>query len=227
MFLLHESRKDWYLVALVLVLSVGANLPDDLTAEFLVNRQLLILALVGLVAVSLVRYLKFALLLVVVILTIGANLPEHIAREVGVDRTVLLLGLVFMVAISFANRYLKLETGLNKKAGNTSLHGATALFKAISYGRVSAVETLLQNGVNVNVRTVSGITPLIMATTKGYGDIVKILLDHGARVTTVGRDGKTAADFAEELGYTRIIELFETAKSRTTQPANNLVAESV
>lgn len=227
MFLLHESRKDWYLVALVLILSVGANLPDKFTDQFYINRQFLIFGLVGLVAVSLVRYLKFALLLVVVILTIGANLPQQFANELGIDKTILLLGLVFMVAISFANRYLKLETGLNKKVGNASLHGATALFKAISYGRVAAVENLLQSGVNVNVRTVSGITPLIMATTKGYGDIVKILLDHGARVSTVGRDGKTAADFAEELGYTRILELFEGARMRTSQSTSELATESV
>ncbi|MGW8247051.1 MAG: ankyrin repeat domain-containing protein [Acidiferrobacterales bacterium] len=212
MFVFRETKKDWYLVALVLILSVGANLPDYVAQRIYINKEFLLLALIAMVAVSLVRYLKFALLLIVVILTIGANLPEQIAEEIGVDKTLLMLGLALMIATSFANKVLKLDTGLEKKSGNVSLHGATALFKAISYGRIAAVETLLENGVNVNVKTVSGITPLIMASTKGYADIVKVLLDHGAHPGSIGKDGKTAREFAEELGYTRVVEMIDTVK---------------
>jgi len=226
MFVLRESKKDWYLVVLVLLLSIGANLPDFIANRIYVDKEFLVLALLGLVAVSLVRYLKFAFLLIVVILTVGANLPEQIAEEIGVDKTLLLLGLGLMIATSFLNKVLKLDTGLEKKSGNVSLHGATALFKAISYGRIAAVENLLENGVNVNVKTVSGITPLIMAATKGYADIVKLLLDHGAHPESVGKDGKTAKDFAEELGYTRVVEMLQTARPHTTQEINGAVAQT-
>ncbi|MDX5151423.1 MAG: ankyrin repeat domain-containing protein [Acidiferrobacterales bacterium] len=220
MFLFRETKKDWYLVALVLILSIGANLPDYIAQRIYINKEFLLLALMAMVAVSLVRYLKFALLLIVVILTIGANLPEQIAEQIGVDRTLLMLGLALMIATSFANKVLKLESGLEKKAGNVSLHGATALFKAISYGRITAVETLLENGVNVNVKTVSGITPLIMAATKGYADIVKLLLDHGAHPGSIGKDGKTAREFAEELGYTRVVEMIDTTKHSRSEQAS-------
>jgi hypothetical protein len=213
MFILQESRRDWYLVAMVLLLSIGANLPEQLTENIYINRQFLIVALAVLIAVSLVRYLKFALLLVVVILALGANLPEEIADEFGVNKTLLIFCLVLMVVTSFANKYLKLDTGLNKKSGNSNLHGATALFKAISYGRTDAVEKLIESGVNVNVRTVTGITPLILAASKGYHDVVRVLLEHGARASTVGKDGKTAVVVAQEMGHTRIVELF-----RATDP---------
>lgn len=219
MLIFQESRRDWYLVVLVILLSVGANLPDFVAQRIYINKQFLILALIALVAVSLVRYLKFALLLVVVILTVGANLPEQIAEELGVDKSLLLLGLILMVAISFANKILKLDTGLQKPSGNTSLHGATALFKAISYGRVSAVENLLESGVNVNVKTVSGITPLIMAASKGYADIVKVLLDHGANPASRGKDGKTAREFAEELGYTRVVDMLHVSRPHVDNTA--------
>ena len=216
MFVFRETKSDWYLVGLVLLLSIGANLPDYIAQRIYINKEFLLLALLAMVAVSLVRYLKFAFLLVIVILTVGANLPEQIAEEIGVDKTLLLLGLILMIATSFANKVLKLDTGLEKKSGNVSLHGATALFKAISYGRIAAVENLLENGVNVNVKTVSGITPLIMAATKGYADIVKLLLDHGAHPESIGKDGKTARQFAEELGYTRVVEMIDTTKHHKT-----------
>ena len=208
-------------MGLVLLISIGANLPDYIAQRIYINQQFLVFGLLGLVAVSLVRYLKFALLLVVVILTIGANLPAQMAEELGVDKNLLLFGLVLMLAVSFANKFLRLETGLNKPVGNASLHGATALFKAISYGRISAVESLLENGVNVNVRTVSGMTPLIMASTKGYADVVRLLLDHGARTTTRGKDGKTAEDFAEELGYTRVVDMLRTARAVNSSDTGN------
>ena len=81
------------------------------------NNNLLLLALAAIVVVSLVRYLKFTLLLVVVILAIGANLPGQLAEELGVDKNLFLLALGAMIAISFANKYLKLDPGLEKKSG--------------------------------------------------------------------------------------------------------------
>jgi len=206
-----ESRKDWYLVVLVVLLAIGANLPGSITEKFYVNNNLLLMALAAIVVVSLVRYLKFTLLLVVVILAIGANLPGQLAEELGVDRNLLLLSLGAMVCISFANKFLKLDPGLEKKSGSSATHGATALFKAISYGRLSAAESLLQNGVNVNVKTVSQITPLILAASKGYTDIVKLLLDYGADPEIKGRGNMTAIQFAEAQGFTRVAELLETA----------------
>lgn len=227
MFLLHESRKDWYLVTLVLLLSVGANLPQSLSDAFFINRQFLMIALALLVAVSLVRYLKFTLVLVVAILAIGANLPEQIAQELGVSKLYLILTLIVMVVMSLVNKKTKkLKTGLDKQDGAKSTHGATALFQAISHGREEAVEQLIRSGVNVNVRTVTGMTPLIFAASKGHTTIVRVLLDNKARLHAATGKGQTALDLAEAAGFLETAEVLRLAESSAANDDGQVPVEA-
>ncbi|MEW6331293.1 MAG: ankyrin repeat domain-containing protein [Pseudomonadota bacterium] len=207
MVILKESPRDWGLVAIVVLLSLGANLPEEWTAWINFDRRFLLGGLIAVVAVALVRYLKFTLILVIVALAAGANVPEDIAREFGIDPQISLLGLVAMIVISLSNRLLKLPTGLEKSGRSKTAHGAAALFTAILKGRIAVVQSLLNQGVNVNVRTVSGKTPLMAAAYKGYSDIVQMLLDNGADVTSKDGRGDTAEKIAERGGYTRIVEL--------------------
>ncbi|MHB1142805.1 MAG: ankyrin repeat domain-containing protein [Sulfuricaulis sp.] len=209
MVILKESPRDWGLVAIVVLLSIGANLPDEWTAWINFDRRYLLGGLIAVVAVALVRYLKFTLILVIVVLAAGANVPEDIAREFGIDPQISLLGLVAMIVISLSNRLLKLPTGLEKSGRSKTAHGAAALFTAILKGRIAVVQSLLNQGVNVNVRTVSGKTPLMAAAYKGYSDIVQMLLDNGADVTSKDGRGDTAEKIAERGGYTRIVELLK------------------
>jgi hypothetical protein len=205
--LLKESRFDWVLITLIALLIIGANLPTDY-AEFLnIDRKLFIIALIGVIAVSLVRYLKFTLIILIALLAIGANLPEELAKEFGVDPQIMLLGLVAMVVVSLANRFMKLPTGLDKSGRSQTAHGAAALFNGILKGRTAVVQGLIQQGVNVNVRTVSGKTPLMAAAYKGYTDIVQILLEGGADVNIKDRGGDTAMRMAARGGFTRTVDL--------------------
>jgi len=207
--ILKESPRDWGLVAVVLLLSIGANLPEEWTSWINLDRRYLLGGLIAVVAVALVRYLKFTLILVIVVLAAGANVPANIAEEFGIDPQISLLGLVAMVVISLSNRLLKLPTGLEKSGRSKTAHGAAALFTAILKGRIAVVQSLLNQGVNVNVRTVSGKTPLMAAAYKGYSDIVQMLLDNGADVTSKDGRGDTAEKIAERGGYTRIVELLK------------------
>jgi hypothetical protein len=207
--ILKESPRDWGLVAIVLLLSIGANLPEEWTAWINLDRRYLLGGLIAVVAVALVRYLKFTLILVIVVLAAGANVPADIAEEFGIDPQISLLGLVAMVVISLSNRLLKLPTGLEKSGRSKTAHGAAALFTAILKGRIAVVQSLLNQGVNVNVRTVSGKTPLMAAAYKGYSDIVQMLLDNGADVVSKDGRGDTAEKIAERGGYTRIVELLK------------------
>ncbi len=209
MVLLRESSRDWLLVTLVALLAVGANLPEGLSDYVLVDRRYFIFGLIAVVGVALVRYLKFALLLVVVFLAIGANLPAEIADEFGVDQQIMLLALVAMIVVSLSNKLWKLPTGLNKSGRSPSVHGAAALFTAVLKGRITVVQTLLKQGVNVNARTVSGKTPLMAAAYKGYGDIVQLLLDHGADVSVRDARGDTALKIAQRGGFTRAAEVLK------------------
>jgi len=207
--ILKESPRDWGLVAVVVLLSIGANLPAEWTDWINFDRRYLLGGLIAVVAVALVRYLKFTLILVIVVLAAGANVPEDIAREFGIDPQISLLGLVAMIVISLSNRLLKLPTGLEKSGRSKTAHGAAALFTAILKGRIAVVQSLLNQGVNVNVRTVSGKTPLMAAAYKGYSDIVQMLLDNGADMSSTDGRGDTAEKIAERGGYSRIVELLK------------------
>lgn len=198
--------RDWGLVFVVAIMSVGANLPEQFARDWGIDRRVLLGGLIALVGISLVRYLKFTLVLVVVILTAGANLPAEIANELGVNRDIMLFALVAMVVISLASRIFKMPTGL-ETGPKTRPHGAVALFHAVTRGHVSVVQQLLKAGVNVNVRTSDGQTPLMVAAAKGYSDLAKVLLDGGADANVIDSTGKTALKVALEHGYTRTAEI--------------------
>jgi hypothetical protein len=121
--ILKESPRDWLLVGVVAFLVLATNLPERWTDFLSIDRRYLLAGLIGFVAVALIRYLKFALLLVVVLLAVGANLPDEIAREFNVDRQVAVLGLVVMVVISLSNKLLNLPTGLEKSGRTNTARG--------------------------------------------------------------------------------------------------------
>lgn len=203
-----KSLTDWGLVLGVALMSIGANLPPGMAESWGIDRRFLLGGLVALVAVALVRYLKFTLVLVVAILAVGANLPGDIAREFGVDRHIMMFALIAMVVISLASRFFKIPTGIEKPK-SSSRHGAVALFNAVTKGQMSVAQSLLKTGVNVNVRTVDGTTPLMAAAKKGYSDLAKVLLDNGADVTARDSKGNTALSIALSGGYTRTADLIK------------------
>ena len=204
-----KSLTDWGLVLGVALMSIGANLPRGMAESFGIDRRFLLGGLVALVAVALVRYLKFTLVLVVAILAVGANLPADIAREFGVDRHIMMFALISMVVISLASRFFKIPTGVEKPKKTSSRHGAVALFNAVAKGQMSVAQSLLKTGVNVNVRTVDGTTPLMAAAKKGYSDLAKILMDNGADVHARDSKGNTALSIALAGGFTRTAELLK------------------
>lgn len=212
--------RDWGLVGVVTLMSVGANLPEEFAREWGIDRKFLLGGLITLVGVSLIRYLKFTLVLVVAILAVGANLPKEMAQSLGVNRDIMLFALVAMVVISLASRVFKMPTGLEVQPKRRSgQHGAIALFHAVTRGHVSVVQQLLKAGVNVNVRTSDGVTPLMAAAGKGYSDLVKVLLDHGANANAVDGSGSTALKIALDHGYTRTAEILRDAGATTPQSA--------
>jgi hypothetical protein len=204
--ILKESPRDWVLVVVVALLSLGSNLPVSWTDFLQVDRRFFLGGLIAVVGVALVRYLKVTLLLVIVILAVGANLPEDVAKEFNIDPQFMLLALVGMVVVSLSNKVFKLPTGLEKTSRSKSVHGAAALFNSILKGRIAVVQSLLSQGVNVNVRTVTGKTPLMAASYKGYSDIVQLLLDNGADPNIADHSGDTALKMAERAGFTRLAD---------------------
>ena len=205
-----KSITDWGMVIGVALMSFGANLSRELAESWGIDRRILLGGLVALVAIALVRYLKFTLVLVVAILAIGSNLPAGIAAEFGINRNIMTFALIAMVIVSLASRFFKmLPTGIEKQRPTTSRHGAMALFNAVARGQLSVAQSLVKTGVNVNVKTRDGTTPLMAAAHKGYSDLAKILVDCGADINARDRKGNTAMAIALRHGFTRTAELLK------------------
>jgi hypothetical protein len=193
-------NKDYLLLGIVSIMSVAANLPSTLIGLNAVDRKLLLIGLLLVVAIALIRYSKFALVLAVAILAIGANLPEEIAGALNIEPRILMLTLAAIVLFSLVNRILKLPTGLDKQQGFASNEGVHALFKAIAKGRIQIASRLIDAGTNVNARSKQGYTALMIAASHGHEEIVELLLNKGADLTTVDSEGRNALQIAKEAG---------------------------
>lgn len=201
---LKESGRDWWLVAAISLLCIGANLPASVSNWFAFDRRLLILTLTAIVVISLVKYLRLTFVIVTIVLALGANLPSKLADVFRIDPAIMLFTLFVMVVVPLVNRLTKLlPTGFEAKYASKSSHGMKLLFKAVTIGEVSVVQRLVDAGVNVNGRTVSGFSPLMGAASHGYSDIVQLLLGANAEVNAKDNRGRTALFYSESRSYSR------------------------
>lgn len=210
MIILKESSKDLWLLALVVLIALAANLPEEFASAYSIEKKYLLMALTAIIAVSILRYVRFTLLLMTVVLAVGANLPAELAGRFNIDSSIMLFTLLVMVVVAVVNRFLNVIPDKTPARLQSSVHGARALIKAISSGNVKNVQRLIQSGVNVNVTTLSGKTPLMLAAFTGYADIVQLLINAGASIHARDRDGNTAISIAERKGFSRIKTLLLT-----------------
>jgi hypothetical protein len=103
---------------------------------------------------------------------------------------------------------------------DNNAYGATALFNAILKERTPMVESMLKNGIDINVKTPDGTTPLMAAVTKGNIEIMQLLVTKGAEVNAQNNAGETAYMLAMRSGFTPGIALLKvsgaTASATTT-----------
>lgn len=204
--------KDALILGLVTLMSIGANLPDAFARRFGLSKQYLLIGLIAMVAVSLVRYLKFTLILAIAILAVGANLPADIAAQLHIDKGVMLLALVAMVATSLINYVLNLPKGVKPIAQINSLRGARALVSSAAKGHASMVYSLISAGINPNFRDQDGNLALVVAAARGHALVVKLLLDNGADAMAADAKGTTALAAATQGGYSQTATLLRNAE---------------
>jgi hypothetical protein len=207
--------KDFALVAIVTIMSIGANLPEGTMAQIGINQTYLLLGLVAVVAVSLVRYLKFTLVLVIAILAVGANLPADLAQEFKVDPQVMLFALFAMVSTSFVNFIIRLPKGVKPIAQINSTHGSRTLCQAAAKGHASMVYSLISAGINPNFKDERGQLPLVVAAAGGQALVVKLLLDNGCDVAARDGSGMTALDAATKAGFSQTALLLKNAELKS------------
>lgn len=219
MFKISGMTKDIALVGLVTLMSIGANLPESFVATIGLNQTYLLIGLVSVVAVSLVRYLKFTLVLVIAILAVGANMPQELAKEIGVDPQIMLFALLAMVGTSLVNLVIKLPKGVKPIAQINSTHGSRTLCHAASKGHASMVYSLISAGINPNFKDEKGQLPLVVAASTGQALVVKLLLDNGANVTAQDGSGMTAIEAASKAGFSQTALLLKNAELRSAGKA--------
>ncbi len=204
------------LVLIVTVMSVSANLPDDIMASSGIDRRYLLAGLLIMVTIALARYARLVLVLAVFILAVGANLPQEAAQALNIDPRFLMLALVAIVILSLANRVMKLPSGLDKPQKIVADHGSVALFRAVENGRTKIVDAIIKSGVNVDARSRQGLSALIVAASRGHEDIVRLLIDNGADLNVVNPQGQTALQIARLAGHKASVDALMVAVMGST-----------
>ena len=152
--------KFFFFLAVVLLV-VGANLPDQIATGLDISKVPLILSLVALVGVSLINY-------VVKMLPTGLepkpkeSSPEAIyAMFYGIDRN----------NVTYAAKVLSMNFDPNMHNDK----GYTPLAYASMKGNPRMVELLLRSGANPNLQTKGGDTPAELALRFGHVQIADML----------------------------------------------------
>ncbi|NXO42468.1 BARD1 protein, partial [Locustella ochotensis] len=100
---------------------------------------------------------------------------------------------------------------LKSPGGNTiarrNYKGETLLHLASIKGDLAAVEQLLKNGADPNVKDNAGWTPLHEACNHGHRAVVELLLRHRALVNTTGYQNDSPLHDAARNGHVAVVEL--------------------
>ncbi|KAJ3049788.1 hypothetical protein HK097_009216 [Rhizophlyctis rosea] len=92
---------------------------------------------------------------------------------------------------------------------SSELRGVTPLCLAAYLGKAELVQTLLEEGANVNARDRNGATPLMYAARDGHVDVVNVLLRHQADVNLADLNGWKAVQYGAPFPV--IVQMMEAA----------------
>jgi hypothetical protein len=205
------------LLVIVVLLSLAANLPDQMLGE-VIDRNWLLIALTGVIVISLFRYLRLLLFLTVAALAVGANLPEQLSNTLGISPVVMLAFLILLVMISVLNYAFKLLPSESDKHVHDSAESRQAVISAITKGDLTKLHWLLSKNVEINFSQ-DGMSPVILAAEKGYTDIMQVLLNNGVDFHVMNADGKTPMEIALANGFNRTAEMLHLAEESHKEKA--------
>lgn len=145
----------------IIILAIGANLPEELAASMGISVFAMMASLVFLISVSAANYL-FKLL--------PTGIEQTPAKINTADSRKSVLTAVSQGDLVNLHRMLKYNTELN-----FSEDGAMPVFIAAEKGYTDVMQILVHAGVEFNVKNSDGKTPMDIALAKGYTRIAEIL----------------------------------------------------
>jgi len=152
--------KFFFFLAVVLLI-VGANLPEQMAEGFGVSKVPLVLALVAMVGVSLINY-------IVKLMPTGLEPKAKEASPEGVR--------AMFYAIEKGNPvYLQKVLAMNFDPNLSHNNGYTALAYAAMKGNPQVVELLLRHGADPTVKTAKGDNPVELALAMGHAAVAETL----------------------------------------------------
>ncbi len=230
---LNFKSGDVWLLLIVSLMAFVANLPDHLLGDA-VDRNLLLVALVVTVFISLFRYLRLMLFLTVSTLAIGANLPDQLAIQLGISQTAFIVASGALVVVALLYKlYQQRKPGSVAADEGTSnqvavshlrdtIESRTSVLVAIMNGDFAALHQLLISDVEVNFSQ-DGQIPIFLAIEKGNADMVLLLLIHGAKLRIRNQLGLTPIDVAMRLRFARVAKILHYADTQNMAIQNRAV----
>ncbi len=152
--------KFFYLIAVVLLI-LGANLPDQIAEHFGISKLPLILALMLMVGISLINHL-------VKLLPTGL---EPKPREKSAEAIRAMFYGIEKNNVAYTGKVLGMHFDPNLRHEN----GLTPLAFAAMKGNPQMVELLMRNGADVTVAAADGDTPVELALQMGHAEIANQL----------------------------------------------------
>lgn len=94
-------------VAVILFLTISANLPDSMLARLGMDPNVLLAALTAVTISGLVLHKHIAVVTLVILLSIGANLPPELADAYNINRDYLMAALIGIVILPFVKSWFE------------------------------------------------------------------------------------------------------------------------
>ncbi len=119
--------------------------------------------------------------------------------------------------------FAKLTMGVFLAVSPVSLHGSEGkdLMEAAYAGDALLVNSLLENGPDINYQGKNGATPLFMASQQGHEAVVQALLAKNAETDLQNDDGETPLIIASQHGHEAVVQALLANGADVEQEANN------
>ena len=199
--------NELLILGIVILLSVTANLPDNLLGAY-IDRNILLSVLAAVIMIALFRYLRWMLFMIVSVLAVGANLPEQLATVVNVDPVIMIATLAVLVLISLLNHIFKLLPTDEATKRTDSAQSRKAILEAVRTGNLNKLNRLIRMGVEINFMQ-DGNSPAHIIAEQGNNEMMQALLYYGVNLNVINKDGLTPMEIALAFGFNRTVEILK------------------